>query len=182
MGSLSARKDLDEGGRVRDQSLRVAMICTGNICRSPMAEVVLRQIVAEDPSLYGRVDVTSAGVANWHVGSPMDTRARNSLDRAGFHMEGTPGAYADRDYLDRQDVVVVMTREHFHEVRRRLTNRSAEVVMLRNLLEPGLDRDVADPYYGGDDDFDECLELLSRGVRRLTSGFRQRLDADSSEA
>jgi protein-tyrosine-phosphatase len=76
----------------------------------------------------------------------------------------------------------VMTREHFHEVRRRLTNRSAEVVMLRNLLEPGLDRDVADPYYGSDDDFDECLELLSRGVRRLTSGFRQRLDADSSEA
>ena len=75
-----------------------------------------------------------------------------------------------------------MTREHFHEVRRRLTNRSAEVVMLRNLLEPGLDRDVANPYHRGDGDFDECLEQLSRGVRRWTSGFRQRSDADSSEA
>jgi protein-tyrosine-phosphatase len=54
--------------------------------------------------------------------------------------------------------------------------------MLRNLFEPGWDRDVADPYYSDGDAFDECLELLSRRVRRLTSEFRLRLDADSSEA
>ncbi len=54
--------------------------------------------------------------------------------------------------------------------------------MLRNLFEPGWDRDVADTYYSGGGAFDECLELLSRGVRRLTSGFRLRLDEDSSEA
>jgi protein-tyrosine-phosphatase len=89
MGSLSAFEDLDEGGRVRDQPLRVAMICSGNICRSPRAEVVLRQIVAEDPPLTGRVDVTSAGAANWHAGGPMHTRARSSLDRDDFHMAGT---------------------------------------------------------------------------------------------
>jgi hypothetical protein len=47
----------------------------------------------------------------------MDTRARSSLDRADFHMAGTPGTYADHDYLNRHEVTVVMTREHFHEVR-----------------------------------------------------------------
>ena len=117
MGSLSAFKDLVEGGLVRDQPLRVAMIFSGNICRSPRAEVVLRQIVAEDPPLSSRVDVTSAGAANWHAGGPMHTRARSSLDWDDFHMAGTPGTYAGRDYLNRHEVAVVMTRERFHEVR-----------------------------------------------------------------
>ena len=158
------------------------MICTGNIYRAPMAEVVLRPPVAEEPSLIGRVTVTSAGVANWHVGSPLDPRARRSLDRARFPLRGTSGAYADRGYLDRHDVAIVTTREHFHEVRRRLSNPSTEVVTVRNLLPPGMDVDVTDPYDGGDDGFDACLEMLTRAPRRWTSGLRWRRGADSSEA
>ena len=162
--------------------LRVAMICTGNICRSPMGEVVLNRFVDADSSLRGFVDVTSAGTANWHVGSPMDQRARGALDRAGFKGAGSLGAFADRAYLDRQDVVIGMTREHVHEVKKRLSNRATEVILLRNLIEPGRDLDLFDPYYGGDADFDECLETLRRGGRRLTSEFRQRLGEGSCEA
>jgi protein-tyrosine phosphatase len=158
------------------------MICTGNICRSPMAEVVLRHFVDADPLLRGSVDVTSAGTANWHVGSPMDERARRALDRAGFAGAGSLAAYADRSYLDDQDLVVGMTREHVHEVRKRLTNDATEVILLRNLIEPGRDLDLFDPYYGGGDEFDECLGVLRRGGRCLTSEFRQRLDAGSSGA
>jgi protein-tyrosine phosphatase len=161
--------------------LRVAMICTGNICRSPMAEVVLAHMVDADPSLRGRVSVTSAGTANWHVGAAMDPRARDALDRAGYSNEGSPAAFADRAYLDGHDIVVVMTREHAYDVRRRLSNTSTEVVLLRNLLDPGKNLDVADPYYGDDAEFDECLDLIRRGGQRLTSEFRSRLDADSSE-
>jgi protein-tyrosine phosphatase len=158
------------------------MICTGNICRSPMAEVMLAHMVDADPSLRGRVDVTSAGTANWHVGADMDPRARDALNRAGFSNEGSPAAFADSAYLDRHDIVVVMTREHAHDVQRRLTNESTEVVLLRNLLDPGKNLDVPDPYYGDDDEFDQCLELIRRGGQRLTSEFRSRLDADSFEA
>lgn len=164
-----------------EPDINVAVICTGNICRSPMAEVVLRHLVAVDPLLAGHVNVTSAGTANWHVGAAMDPRARAALDRAGFTAEGSPGAYADRRYLNAHDVVVVMTREHVHEVRGRLDNARTHVLMLRNLLDPGCDLDVADPYYGGDHDFDECLELIIRGSERLTSEFRRRLGADSRE-
>ena len=92
--------------------LSVATICTGNICRSPMAEVVLKHLIAEDPQLADHVVVTSAGTASWHVGSAMDPRARDALDRAGYRLGGSPGAYATREFLDAQDVVVVMTREH----------------------------------------------------------------------
>lgn len=159
------------------QPIRVATICTGNICRSPMAEVVLRHLIAEDELLRDHVNVTSAGTANWHVGSPMDPRARAALDRAGYQTAGSMGTYADGDFLDRQDLVVVMTREHRSDVQLRLNNSATEVVLWRNLIEEGEDLDVADPYYGGDDEFDECLAILSVGGQRLTSLLRARVDA-----
>ena len=162
--------------------LRVSVICTGNICRSPMGEVIFRHHVDADESLRGRVQVTSAGTANWHVGEPMDRRARDALDRAGYVGAGSPGAYADRAYLERQDLLIVMTREHLHEVRERVGRPLPDAVLLRSFADDGHGRDVADPYYGDDREFDECLELLRECCRRLTSGFRQRLGADSFEA
>jgi protein-tyrosine phosphatase len=157
------------------------MICTGNICRSPMAEVVAQHFVDTDSSLRGRVEVTSAGTANWHVGSPMDQRARDALRRAGFHGDGSPAAYADRAYLDRQDLVIGMTREHVHEVKRRLTNRYTDVLLMRNVIEPGRDLDLFDPYYGDDAEFDECLDMVRAAGQGLTSEFRRRLDASTSD-
>lgn len=163
---------------MKRQSIRVAVICTGNICRSPMAEVALRHVVSQDALLAHRVQITSAGTASWHVGRPMDPRARRALDRAGLRLEGSLAAYADRTYLDSQDVILVMTREHVRDVRARLSTTDSHVVLLRNLFEPTRDMDVADPYYGDDSDFDECLALLTRGARLLTTQLRERLDAD----
>jgi protein-tyrosine phosphatase len=80
----------------------VAAVCTGNICRSPMAEVLLKHLIAEDPELRDLVSVTSAGTARWHVGDEMDARARGALDRAGYRVAGTPGLYADANFLDRR--------------------------------------------------------------------------------
>jgi protein-tyrosine phosphatase len=167
---------------VNEPALRVATICTGNICRSPMAEVMLKHLIADDQSLTGRVDVTSAGIANWHVGNEMDPRARDALDRAGYSRSGTPGAYASSEYLNGQDFVTVMTREHLHEVRRRLSNPEVKVILWRHLIDPQNDLDVADPYYGGDDDFDQCLAMLRSGSERLTTMLRSRLDERSSGA
>ena len=162
--------------------LRVAVVCTGNICRSPMAEVALLHLIAEDDELRDVVNITSAGTAKWHVGTPMDPRARAALDRAGLHLPGTPAAFADRAYLNAHDIVVVMTREHRCDVHQRLSNSATEVVLARNLIDPGLDLDVADPYYGDDNDFDDCLALLRRAGQRLTLEFRRRRDAGWFEA
>ena len=163
-------------------SLHVGAVCTGNICRSPMAEVVLVSLVDRDPALRGRVVVTSAGTANWHVGRPMDTRARAALDRAGLHGEGTPAAYADRAYLNRQDFVMAMTAEHVADVSERCTNPATTVILARDLLDPTRHLDVADPYYGGPADFDACLAMITECCRRWTSEFRRLLGADSTEA
>jgi len=166
---------------VKSTLVRVAMVCTGNICRSPMAEVFARDLVAQDPLLAERVLVTSAGTARWHVGSEMDPRARAALDRAGLVGPGTPAAYADAQFLDSQDLVLVMSREHVSDVRRRLRNGRTVVRLYRDLLEPGLDLDVADPYYGTDRDFDACLSLLRRSGPRLKEEFRRLLGEGSPE-
>ena len=146
-----------------------------------MAEVLLRHLVLEDEILKGRVFVTSAGTARWHVGSSMDPRARLALDRAGFALPGSLALYADSAYLGAQDLVVVMTREHLHDVTKRLRNDATEILLWRNLSEPGLNLDVSDPYYGNDEEFDECLEALRPGGQQLTSVFRQRLGEYSRE-
>jgi protein-tyrosine phosphatase len=158
------------------------MICTGNICRSPMAEVLARHLVDQDAFLAPRVLISSAGTAKWHVGSPMDPRARAALDRAGLTGPGSLGAYANADFLDRHDLVIAMSREHVREARERLTSPSTQVILFRDLLEPGLGLDVADPYYGTDNDFDDCLALLRRGGPRLKEEFRRRLGEGSREA
>jgi protein-tyrosine phosphatase len=160
---------------VPQPQLSVATICTGNICRSPMAEVVLKHLIAGDLELDGHVNVTSAGTASWHVGSVMDSRARRALDRAGYRREGSPAAYADRGFLNAQDVVVVMTREHLADVRARLTNPRTEVVLWRHLIDPTKDLDVADPYYGGDDEFSDCLGVITAGGESLLSLLRSKL-------
>jgi protein-tyrosine phosphatase len=142
-----------------------------------MAEVAFRNAIATDHFLANRVEVTSAGTANWHVGSTMDSRARLALDAAGLTLAGTPAAYADTEYLNRHDLVIVMTREQMHDVNSRLTNPRTRVVMLRNLMQPGQNLDVPDPYYGDLHDFVECLGIIKAAGPHLTLELRQRLGA-----
>lgn len=160
-------------------ALRVATICTGNICRSPMAEVWLRHLVDTDPSLRGRVEVTSAGTARWHVGASMDPRARDALDRAALPGAGSPAAYAGPEFLARQALVLVMTREHREDVLARAPDRAGDVVLWRNLIAPACELDVPDPYYGTDQAFDDCLSLISSAGPVVTWELRRRLDARS---
>jgi protein-tyrosine-phosphatase len=75
----------------------------------------------------------------------------------------------------------VMTREHRYDVKQRLKHRSIEVVLWRNLLEPGLDLDLADPYYGDETEFDDCLAVLVSGGPPLLSLIRSRLAETTPE-
>ncbi|OYV66033.1 MAG: hypothetical protein B7X07_00855 [Actinobacteria bacterium 21-64-8] len=159
----------------------LGVICTGNICRSPMAEIVFRDQVARDRYLDERVQVSSAGTARWHVGSPMDPQARSALVRAGFANPHTSGTFANRDYLNALDLAIVMTNEQRDDVKARIGNQ-LEVLLLRELLEPPASLDLADPYYGNDDEFDECLRTIQAAGQHLTLVLRQRLGADSREA
>ncbi len=142
-----------------------------------MAEVLLRHLVAADPLLVGAVEVSSAGTARWHEGAAMDPRARRALDRAGLTGPGSPAAYASPEYLSAQDLVVVMTREHVHEVRARLDGGATDVALWRELDAPGSGLEVPDPYYGDDEDFTACLALLRSTGPAVTAELRRRRGA-----
>jgi protein-tyrosine phosphatase len=135
---------------------RVGMVCLGNICRSPVADVVLQARVA-DAGLDDRVTVDSCGTGGWHVGSPMDERAAATLTDAGYDASRHRAQqFGDHWHAD-HDLLLAMDESNLHDV----GGRGPRVLMLRD-LDPEGPGDVPDPYYGGPDGFREVLAMVER--------------------
>ncbi|SDL91535.1 protein-tyrosine phosphatase [Nonomuraea maritima] len=138
---------------------RVCVVCMGNICRSPMAEVVLRKTL-EDRGLGDRVTVESAGTGGWHAGDPMDERALRILAQHGYDGSVHRARQFTRDWFDRYDLVLAMDRDNVATLRR-LTSEEVEVELFRS-FDPAAPEgaEVPDPYYGGLEGFEEVLALV----------------------
>ena len=160
---------------------RICVVCTGNICRSPVAEVVMRRLVA-DAGLSHVVQVDSAGVEAWHVGTGADRRSLASLVEGGY--AGGPAHRArcfEPGWLQDRDLVVAMDGGHVRELRAHAPDAAGreKVQLLRSFDDTALPgADVADPYYGGDDGFAEVLSQVERGCRGLLAAVVQRLPRD----
>lgn len=138
---------------------RVCLVCMGNICRSPMAEVVLRQVL-ERHGLGREVIVESAGTGGWHAGAPMDERALLTLAGRGYDGSAHRARQFTEDWFDRYDLVLAMDRDNLSFLRR-MAPAAVEVRLFRSFDPAALDgAEVPDPYYGGQDGFDEVLELV----------------------
>ena len=161
--------------------LRVCFVCTGNICRSPMGDVVLRHLagqttLADGTSLAEHLVVSSAGTSGWHVDEPMDPRARAALARRGYEDHGHRAASFETGWFDSTDLVVCMDRGHQQTLVSLSRGRAGDdrhldrLVMLRS-FDPraGGAVDVPDPYYGDNAEFESCLDLVEAGCRGLTS-------------
>lgn len=150
---------------------RVCFVCTGNICRSPMAESVFRARIAE-AGLDGRVRVDSAGTGSWHVGDCADPRAAAALTAAGYDCDHTARQFRP-DWFDRLDLVIALDRSHERELRRMTRNAAdADKVRLLRSYDPAADRDldldVPDPYYhAGHQAFDTVLGLVEASMPGL---------------
>ena len=138
-------------------SYRIALVCLGNICRSPMAHVVLEQRLA-DAGLDDRVEVASSGTGGWHVGNPMDPRAAATLAAADYDPTRHRARQYDASWPDAYDLVLVMDASNLADV----GGRTERVGLFRDFdpAEPG--GEVPDPYYGGDQGFEEVLTMVER--------------------
>ncbi|KOV65631.1 protein tyrosine phosphatase [Streptomyces sp. AS58] len=156
---------------------RVCFVCTGNICRSPMAESVFRTRVAE-AGLDGTVEVDSAGTGGWHEGDPADPRTVAVLREHGYGTEHTARQF-QASWFSRLDLVIALDEGHLKALRRLApTEQDAAKVRLLRSYDPaaGDDLDVPDPYYGGMDGFEECLEMVEAASEGLLAAVREQVE------
>ncbi len=148
---------------------RIAMVCSGNICRSPIAEVVLRRLV-EQVGLGGRVAVESAGMGTWHVDEPADPRAVSVLHEHGYDGSGHRAQGFDPEWFADRDLVLAMDQGHLRELRTLAPDPEARhrVRLLRSFDSAAPpDAEVADPYFGDARDFATVLEQVERACEGL---------------
>ncbi len=157
---------------------RVMTVCTGNICRSPMAEVVLRERLAQ-AGLDGLVEIDSTGVSDEEHGSPIDPRARATLAANGYPVPAHRARRVTRDELAERDLVLAMTAGHVRSLRR-IGGDAPQVRMLRSfdpqaptLADHALD--VDDPWYGPQEAFERTLAEIEAAADGVVAHIRAEL-------
>ena len=135
----------------------IGLVCLGNICRSPVADVVLGAKVA-DAGLADTVAVASCGTGGWHVGDPMDERSAATLTTDGYDATRHRAQQYDASWVDRFDLLLAMDEQNLAD----LGGRTARTGLFRDFdpVEPG--GVVPDPYYGGARGFEEVLTMVER--------------------
>ena len=167
----------DARGRLpapRGTTYAVGFVCLGNICRSPMADVVMSRLVQE-AGLGDRVEVSSCGTGAWHVGEPIDRRAGAELAAAGYDASAHRGQQLDRTWLE-LDLLLAMDDDNLAGVRG--LGADPERARLFRSFDPLVPEDepvpdVPDPYYGGDEGFTAVLAMVERTCARLLDELRQ---------
>jgi protein-tyrosine phosphatase len=153
----------------------VALVCLGNICRSPMADVVLTERL-ERAGLADLVTVNSCGTGDWHTGKPMDDRAAATLSGAGYDPSRHRARLFDPTWLDRHDLVLAMDETNLADVRAVATSAHDDRVRLFRDFDPvDTGSEVPDPYYGGPAGFEEVLEMVERTSGALVAALAQGL-------
>jgi protein-tyrosine phosphatase len=153
---------------------RVLFVCLGNICRSPTAEGVLRYLAAKEaPQL--KLEIDSAGTADYHIGAPPDPRSQRAARRRGIEISDLKARQVAADDFARFDLILAMDRNNLRELqamRPRASGASLKL-FLDYAPEVGL-RDVPDPYYGDAAAFEEVLDLTTAASRGLLAALQER--------
>jgi protein-tyrosine phosphatase len=140
--------------------MKILMVCLGNICRSPLAEGVMRQKAAER-----NIELTldSCGTSSYHIGEPPDPRSIDNARRNGVDISDLRARQFSVEDFKRFDRIYVMDESNYDDVMRHAAKPEYKnkVRMILNELHPGSNQPVPDPYFGGDAGFQHVFELLN---------------------
>ncbi|KHL04013.1 low molecular weight protein-tyrosine-phosphatase [Sinomonas humi] len=159
---------------------RIITVCTGNICRSPMAEFMLADALRM-AGLADRAVVDSAGTTNYEAGRPIDPRAARVLDAHGLR----PGKHVARQfqpewYVER-DLILALDIDHYGHLREFAPDGTAEKVRMLRSFDPAvahldaLDQGIEDPWFGDQSDFESTWQLLNAAVPGIIEHVRHEL-------
>ena len=154
-------------------NLDVVFVCTGNICRSPMGEVLLRDALI-DAHLADKVRVRSCGIGGWHIGQPADSRAVAELAAAGHDGSAHRAAQLGSAH-DGTDLFIALDAGHVRDLRR--AGIDPQRIRLARSFDPAAPAgaEVADPYYGSAADFTQVREQLEAALPGMVEWVRQQL-------
>jgi protein-tyrosine phosphatase len=151
--------------------MKVLMVCLGNICRSPMAEGILRGKL-ENHKIKGLVD--SAGTANYHVGECPDNRAIEKAKKYGINISQLIGRQFNVNDFDNFDRIYAMDTSNYQNIIRLARNEAdkAKVKLILEEIFPGQGMSVPDPYYGGDAGFENVYSLLDQACEQICTRLK----------
>lgn len=156
-------------------TVSVAFVCLGNICRSPMADVIMSAKLA-DAGLSEQIAVASSGTADWHRGKTMDHRAAATLAEAGYDPTRHRAQPFTRDWYAEHSLILPMDASNYANVLDLApTVEQQSIVRMFRSFDPLAsveDLDVPDPYYGEDDGFIHVLDMIERTTDALMPHLR----------
>jgi protein-tyrosine phosphatase len=160
------------------KTIKILMVCMGNICRSPMAEGMLRHAV-KLAGLEHSVDIDSAGTHSYHEGSPPDNRAQDAIKKRGIDISYQRGRQVrDQDFRDYDYLLVMDSANYNHLIRRAPQQYHHKIRRLLSFSRKYPNLDVPDPYYGGTQGFEENLDMIEDAVQNLV----RELGGDNGQA
>lgn len=149
------------------------MVCLGNICRSPLAQGILKEEL-----LRRGIDATvdSAGFEPFHQGDPADARSVAVARRHGIDISGHRARLFHKSDFDTYDKIYVMDRNNYSDVENVARNKKdmEKVDYIMNVLTPAKNVVVPDPYYGGTSHFEECYSMLVQACQTIAAGAAQK--------
>ena len=154
-------------------SVSVLFVCLGNICRSPTAEAVFRGRV-QAAGLQDHIRIDSAGTGDWHIGKAPDTRMQRAAARRGYDLAPLRARQVSAADLNAFDYVLAMDHANLRDLRA-LGQGSARLELFMTFHPQAPVQEVPDPYYGGEDGFEEVLDLVEATSDGLLDALRARL-------
>jgi len=150
--------------------MNILFVCTGNICRSPIAEALLKKKY-EDNNIEGIVD--SAGFSPTTINDPPDARAVEAASKKGIELSGCSRIILKKDF-DIYDKIYVMDTRNYHETIELARSKDdiAKVDYLMNVIEPGSNKIIKDPIHSGKVDFDDIIGLLDEITTKITDNLK----------
>ncbi|RKQ31374.1 low molecular weight protein-tyrosine-phosphatase [Oceanobacillus halophilus] len=151
--------------------IKVLFVCLGNICRSPMAEALFRDMVRKE-NLSDKIEVDSGGLGDWHIGNPPHKGTREVLDREKISYDGMVARKVKEKDWDEFDYIIAMDEQNIEGLKAlRENHKDIVVAKLMSYVNQPKEQNVPDPYFTGD--FDYTYQLVSEGCMQLLESIKK---------